>query len=124
MIALAIAAVSLLTMIGVYLAGYQLGTRSRDVIVSTELATEILEATRDAGFDRIPSGTATFDGRIPDAPDPVSGFPPSPFPEITLSGRTYPIMVEVAPQGPMKSVTVHVYYEEGRRVSLQTYFRP
>lgn len=122
MVAIGIVSFSLLTLMGVLT--YSLGAVDGDRQLSTasNLAREVMESVRSDGFTSIPAGTLTFDGRVP---DPKAGdFPPAPYPLVVNEEGDYEVVVSVAPKGVLKSVTVDVYYQTERKVTLQCYLAP
>ena len=93
-------------------------SHSKQVDAATERAHECLETIRALGVGSIVVGT--YDSRGGDIP--VSGFPPLPYNSVP---DDYPMRVDAtftgAPPNTI-SVKVDVYYEQNRKVSLQTYF--
>lgn len=131
MLAVAIVAIALITLIGVMTFGMQMLTRSKEVSVSTEMARRVLEKIRQnvrlAGFDYLPTGSYTFDGRIP---NPQTGaaplqFPPVPYPGQTIDSGNYRVVVTGNQPDPrLKAVTVEVYWDATHKLGLTTRFHP
>ncbi|MEW6282797.1 MAG: hypothetical protein AB1758_29570, partial [Candidatus Eremiobacterota bacterium] len=123
MVAVAVTAFALLTMIGVFIGGLRLVRQSQSVTVATEGAREVLEAIKDQGYSALPTGDAVFDSRQGDAP--VNGFPPAPYPDVAApDGRKYPTRVAVQDIQPgLKSVTVQVFWDPTRPATVETYFK-
>lgn len=121
MVAMAVIAFALLTMLGVYISGVRLMSRGEEITVATEVGRRLLETVRSAGYAYIPDAPTVYDGRVPDPRDPGLGFPPGPYP---VDGR-YELEVKSEKiEDNLKSVTVRVYYDGDSHVVLQTYFRP
>ncbi|MBI3928039.1 MAG: hypothetical protein HY319_21025 [Armatimonadetes bacterium] len=123
---MAITSIALLTMIGVYISGARLMSRSRDISTATQIARQVMETLKERGYDQIPAGPAMFDGRAPDPTDPTRDFPPPPYPEVSRNGATFAVAVRVerVDERPLKAVTVEVYYDRASHVSFQTYLKP
>lgn len=120
MIGMALITVALLAMIGVFFSGLRLMTQGEAVTSATETARELLETVKIYGYDSIPAGSASFDGRTNDPP--AGGFPPSPYPRSPANG--YPLRVRVEPvRTDLKSVTVEVYIDARKApVVVETFF--
>lgn len=131
MLALAIVTIALITLIGVMTFGMQMLTRSKEVSVSTEMARRVLEGikqnVRVAGFDYLPAGGYSYDGRIP---TPQTGaaplqFPPVPYPGQTIDNGNYRIVVTGSQPDPrLKAVTVEVYWDATHKITLSTRIHP
>lgn len=120
MLALSLVAVALLAILSVYSLGLRQSSYAERILKATESAKELLESTGELSFDQIPDTNVQFDGRV-NSPVHSPLFPPEPYPE--RDGQ--PVLVIVDQLGPsLKSVCVKVFYEKGRSVDLQTYFRP
>lgn len=120
MIAVALVAFGMLTMIGVYISGLNLMARGEDIIAATNVGRNFLDTVKATGFASLPAGTAVFDGRVPDPAGP-GGFPPAPYP---VSGKNKLVIRCEEIDARLKSVTVSVYYDDQSKVDLQTYLRP
>lgn len=127
LLAVAIVAVALITLIGVLTYGMQMLSRSREVYVANEIGRQLMEKirleTRTTGFSALPGGAYVFDGRVP---DPASGgFPPAPYPGQTWNGGNYQLVVTGAQSDArLKSVTVDVYWGPTQKISLTSLYHP
>lgn len=118
LLALGILSVALLGIMGVYAIGMKQSVVAEQSFQATEMGSEILERVGELGFDDLPDTDVVFDGRRGDPA--VSGFPPAPYPTRgDLKAEVY--VDQLSPT--LKSVCVKVYYQSGRNVGFQTYFR-
>lgn len=118
LLALGILSVALLGIMGVYAIGMKQSVVAEQSFQATEMGSEILERVGELGFDDLPDTDVVFDGRRGDPA--VSGFPPAPYP--SRDGMQAEVYVDqLSPT--LKSVCVKVYYQSGRNVGFQTYFR-
>ena len=117
-LSIAILAIILLGISAMFTQGMYVLSHSKQVDLATERAQECLETIRALGVGSVVAGT--YDSRAGDVP--VSGFPPTPYNPIP---DDYPMVVEAtttgAPTGTI-AVRVDVYYEQNRKISLETYF--
>ncbi len=132
MLALGIVTVAILALVSVFVSGVKMAAQARDIAAANELARQVLERTRfnvrKGGLASIPSGSYTFDGRIP---DPQVGaapleFPPIPYPGRTANKQRYSIVVsgsEVTP-GRLKAIRVEVRWGATGQVALETHLHP
>lgn len=124
-LAFGLLAVATLSIVAVFIAGLRQHTQAEKVTAATQIAGSMLEAVRSDGFSSIPSSAAVYDGRKSDPNDPVTGFPPPPYPSTTVGGTTYFVVVETKPHGSDRiSIEVQVYWEDGSRVRLESSFVP
>ena len=73
------------------------------------------------GYKAPAYGTVTFDGRV--GQPQVDGFPPAPYPQVHNEEGDFFVVVQVEPKPPaLKSVTVDVYWNVDKKVTLQSYF--
>jgi Tfp pilus assembly protein PilV len=90
---------------GVFIGGLRLMSRSEQRTQATNLARLLLESINDqGGFHALPDTDTTFDGKVPDPA--VNDFPPTPYPgnehlvvtvkTRALSDRTRAVLVNVA----------------------------
>ncbi|MCE7869252.1 hypothetical protein DYH09_02620 [bacterium CPR1] len=118
LIALAIASLAILTMVGVFAGGLQLLTAGKELAVSTGVGRELMEQMKLLPFAEIAEGT--FDGGLPTPP--VANFPPSPYPTREVSGMRYTYRVIVSVVRPnLKSITTEVLWRNSKKTILQTY---
>lgn len=123
MIALGILAVAVLTIIATFTGALQLSSKSSEITAATGVGQDFLEAVRDSGYDFVPDGTFSFDGRRGDPA--IDGFPPDPYPVAQVDGRDYSLKVRVDPKGAtLKVVSVEVFWGNQSRIALETYFYP
>lgn len=129
-VAFGILAVAALALIAAFVSGMKLSAHSRDITIASEVAKQVLERTRDElrmfGFDYIPAGTYSFDGRAGDFPIGIPPFPPGPYPTTRISDQDYFVVVtgeEPAP-GRLKNVRVDVYWHGDSHVTMETKFSP
>lgn len=115
MVALAVASLALLTMIGVFTSGLRLMTQGEAVTSATETGRDLLEAVKEQGYALVPATDQVFDGTKPVPDPPVAGFPPAPYPAPNMR-----VIVEQVQPG-LKSVTVQVFREKDVPVTLETY---
>lgn len=120
---IAIGLMGLLALGLVVLAGAALRMNSagQERVVSTELATELLERIRIQGYLSVPHETSKFDGRVPDPTD--DEFPPAPYPSVSKApGHT--LMVETEQASPnLRRVKVTVFAPNST-TRLETYIHP
>lgn len=122
-LAVGLAALTLLLLTGVITGGTRLMARSSSVATSTEIARQFLEVTRRNGYGKLPETNRVFDGRRPDAA--VGEFPPAPYPHAEIAGRRYPIRVAVdRATGSNRALTVEVFDGDSARVTLYTVVHP
>ncbi|MCA9796903.1 MAG: hypothetical protein KC910_34070 [Candidatus Eremiobacteraeota bacterium] len=123
MVALGLITIAVLTIIAAFTGALQLSSKSSEITAATGVGQDFLEAIRDAGYDFVPDGTYTFDGRRADPA--IDGFPPDPYPVAQVDGRDYSLKVRVAPKGAtLKIVTVEVFWGNQSRIALETFFYP
>ena len=110
-----VAAVLATVMIG----GLRLMAQSRDVVVASEVAREVLERIKQRGFDRVPSGTS-FDGR--NEKRATYDFPPKPYPCYRQNGGEYYVVVRTTPVAVnAKRIVVRVFYQgRSQPVTVET----
>ena len=115
--AMALASLALLTMLGVFTSGLRLLTTGQELAVSTGQAREMMEQIKAVPFTSVVEGT--FDGRVP---TPLQGsFPPAPYPHRECDGSRYFFKITVvSTNSHLKLVTTEVLWKEKRTV-LQTY---
>jgi type II secretory pathway pseudopilin PulG len=127
---LGLAALSLLT---VFVGGLQLMQRSNEMAAANDIAKSTLEAIkrdfRLHQFAALPSGDYVYESRgdTPDAADTNehNTFPPAPYPQTTINGETYNLVVEGRDEGSrLKFVKVTVYWGESQNLSLETLIHP
>lgn len=130
-VALGILAVALLGTVQVFLGGVTLSAQSTQLATAGEMGRQILDRARAQGYASIPPGQNTFDGSAPvPTPPSATGFPPTPYPSITIEGTRYDVIVRtdtVAVPGaisPPRSVQVEVRWGRTHQVSLETYLYP
>lgn len=117
LLATALLSIAVLALMGVHLEGLRLARQGRDLTRATDLATALLEVTQDLGYHQIPPD-ATFQG----APA-VNGFPPEPYPEVTLDGQRYQLKVVTQSRDlHLKSVLVEVSWGPKHKVVLERLF--
>lgn len=115
LIALALTAISVLSLLTVLLGGMRLLESSQEVAEATGVGRELMEAIKARKYGSLPRNAA-FDGAVPDAPL-ATGFPPSPYPSKQLK-YLYKTKVEVrALDDRLNVVTVQVSWN--RQSSLQ-----
>jgi uncharacterized protein (TIGR02598 family) len=127
LLAIGLVAVAALTMISMFLYGLEASAKSSDIAAATAVGQQIVERVRRMhklqGFGATPTGSFVFDGRVPQPA--VANFPPSPYPEATLNKRRYPVVVTgTQPSGFLKTMRVEVYYEPGKKITLETHIHP
>jgi type II secretory pathway pseudopilin PulG len=127
---LALATLSLLTVI---VGGMKLMQRSNEMAAANDVAKSTLEAVkrdfRLHKMDSLPPAVYKFDGRVPDdAVDmgpTLNTFPPAPYPDITVGGRQYFVVVEGLNEGTrVRRVKVSVYWDDDTPVVLETLLHP
>lgn len=129
--ALGILAVALLGTIQVFLGGVTLSAQSTQLATAGELGRQVLDRTRAQGYASLPPGQNTFDGSatVP-TPPAATGFPPAPYPSLTIDGTRYDVVVrtDTVPVAgaisPPRSVQVEVRWGRNHQVSLETYLYP
>jgi type II secretory pathway pseudopilin PulG len=120
MVALGVVSVALLAVIGVLIKSTGALQADRKVAQASSISRQVLEAVRAGGIE-IPDGTVTFDGRV--GQPQVDGFPPAPYPQVHNEEGDFFVVVQVEPKPPaLKSVTVDVYWNVDKKVTLQSYF--
>jgi type II secretory pathway pseudopilin PulG len=132
-IAFGIVAVAILSLVGVFVAGLKLSSRSRELAVAVEIGHQVMESikqnTRTVGFGYVPAGAYTFDGRAT-TPTPQVGaapslFPPAPYPRSLVNAHEYRVVVSgQALSATLKQVRTEVFYGTSGRVSFVTLLRP
>lgn len=117
-LSIAILSILLLALFAMFTQGMYVLSHSKEVDLATERAHDCMETVRALGVGSIVPGT--YDSRNGDPP--ASGFPPAPYNPVP---DQYPMVVEAtsvgAPAGTI-SVKIDVYYDQDRKVSLETYF--
>lgn len=122
-LAVGILLVAILTVVAALMGALKLNTKSTEVTIATEIARDFLERVKVDGYDKIPDGHFSFDGRSGDTAR--RGFPPSPYPRVEESKREFVLKVQVGTKGAtLKTVTVEVFWDEFSRVILETYVYP
>lgn len=117
LLATVLLAVAVLALMGVHLEGLRLARQGRDFTRATDLATALLESTQDLGYNQIPP-----DGSFAGGPA-VGGFPPPPYPGVTLDGQAYDLKVVARSRDlHLKSVTVEVSWGGKHKVVLERLF--
>ncbi len=119
-LALAVLTVAALSLVLMFTRGMELLGSNKRVARATETGQGFLETVRARGPANITLGT--YDGRILDSPDPTTGFPPPPYPE-TVDGLA--LKVEATDTGlppGLVSVTVDVFFDGDRKVTLEAYY--
>ncbi|MGE0494901.1 MAG: hypothetical protein AB7S38_37170 [Vulcanimicrobiota bacterium] len=122
--AVALAALALLALIGVFVASLRLTSQNREAVAATHLAGEILERARSLDYSVLPQTVTVFRGSLPDAA--VNGFPPAPYPRVSMGGQEYVFEVRVEPgppPGELLAVEVVARYSD-HQVRLQGYLTP
>lgn len=109
------------SLVGLVAAGLRMNSASQERVVSTELATALLERIRDDGYLTIPNTALNFDGQVP-TPQ-VDGFPPQPYPQASSAPGHYLNVStrQVAPNLREVAVTVIAPHSTTR---LSSYFHP
>lgn len=116
--ALALASLAILTMIGVFTSGLRLLGSGRELAVSTGLGRELMEQMKLQPYGEIVPGV--YDGRVPTPP--AGAFPPAPYPVTQINGMDYTFRVVVTSPGPsLKSITTEVMWRNDKKTRLQTY---
>lgn len=123
MLAVGVLAVAILSLLALFGSGLRLMDQANDVSRATEVARSVVEATKLLGYDGIPDGTVTFDGKNGDVA--AGGFPPEPYPSITLDGVEYFVIASTQPvEDTLKSVRVEVVWGARGRLSVETAVHP
>ena len=118
LIVMALTALTLVTLIGVFLKGQLLSKSGERITLCTDIGLALLERTRQLDFDLVPD-EVTFSSAS--GQQPIDGFPPSPYEPDCSPAMT----VETKLVSPtMKSVVVKLDYKPGHQVVLETYVRP
>ncbi len=113
-------AVALLALVGVHLEGLRLTRQGREFTRATDLAGALLESVQDLGYDQIPPD-GLFDGAKGDPA--VAGFPPSPYPGVTLDSQHFDLKVVAKSRDVhLKSVHVEVSWGGKHKVVLERLF--
>ncbi len=124
MIAVAILAVALLAILGVFIGGLELMAHSQEATVGHEIARAMLEEISAADRSTLPTANSTFDGTVPTG-QTLAGFPPAPYPEVVIDGRRYIISVQTRQVvGTTVSVAVEVSWGQPGGAKLETYLHP
>lgn len=122
--AVALAALALLALIGVFVASLRLTSQNREAVAATHLAGELLERARSLDYSVLPQTVTVFRGNLPDPA--VNGFPPAPYPRVSMGGQEYVFEVRVEPgppPGELLAVQVVTRYND-HHVTLQSYLTP
>lgn len=115
--------VALLALMLLFGKGLQLNTQSEELTRASEIGREFLESVRAQGGYQAITPDSHFDGRAGDSADPTTGFPPSPYPLVTIENRTYHLVVSTAQQSPrLRAVRVEVWWDEDSRATMETAF--
>lgn len=94
LLSLGLVAAALITIVSVFLAGLQATRLKQQTSVAEDLCRQIVERSKE--LSGLPGAAQVFDGGVPDPG--VGGFPPSPYPQVTVDGQTYQITVSIRPQ--------------------------
>ncbi len=117
MIALTLAAMAILTMIGIFIGGLRLLATGKERAVATGLGRELMEQIRIIPYAELIDGT--YRGQVD---PPIGNLPPPPYPQITVDNMEYIYTVTVATLRPgLKSITLEVQWRNDSEVILQTY---
>ena len=123
LLAVGLVAVALLGLASVFIHGLQLGSGSHEVTAATEVAREVLERVRAAGYPAL-GAPASYDGAIPTAQN-GQGFPPYPYPFKEVGGRVYTVFVRTETRGlNLTGVEVRVSWGPRSSVSLEALVHP
>ena len=121
LVAIAMVAIALLAIIAMFTQGFFMLSQSKQLGSATERGQQCLENIKANGVAFVSLGR--FDSRAGDLPNETTGFPPPPYPTST-SGTSNDMVVEasntITPAGTI-AVTVQVYYEDNKKMELQTY---
>lgn len=79
-------------------AGLSYGRLKQETNVATDLCRQVIERSQSRGS--LPAGTQSYEGAAP-----TNGFPPLPYPETVIDGRTYRVQVWLKPV--VGAVNVH-----------------
>jgi len=120
---LALLAMMALGLLALVLSGIKLSGQNRQSLLSAKLAQQFLENARDRSLT-FPAAAQIFDGKAGAAP--VAGFPPAPYPKITVGSEEFVLLVKHAqvPGRPgLHSVEVTVSWRDGTHACrLESYF--
>lgn len=121
--ALAIVAIAIISLVTLFLSGLRLLTRSADLQRCSELARRQVEAVLE--MPALPPGTVSYDGRLNQAPDAATGFPPPPYPAVAVDDKSYPVLCALRPvTGDVRVLEVRVFYGPEQSVWVERYLRP
>ena len=116
-LALAVLAVALVSLVLVFGRGLTLQRKSAQLVQATQAAQRELEAIRDLPFADLPTTATDFDGRVPQPA--VGGFPPAPYP-----GDESRLRVHIEPRhATLRWVRVEAFYSGGSLL-LETFLAP
>lgn len=116
LLALGLAALTLLSLISVLIGGVRLLETSQEVSEATSVGRELMERIKSRAD--LPAN-AVFDGRVPDPPQ-AGGFPPSPYPARQLK-HVYQTRVSIRSLDDWRSqVVVEVFWKGKASLQLAT----
>lgn len=121
MLAIGVVAVAILGLLGLFGSGLRLLRNSNQMSQANEIANEVLEESRSLGD--IPVGVS-FDGAANQPPDAATGFPPAPYPSLSVDGQRYDIKVTTAADPAGVAVLVEVAWAAQSRVRLESLLQP
>ena len=132
MIAMGLMSVALLSILAVFTGSLDSISRTEEMTEATDAGRDVLEKIKSRGFEQLPGGTTTFDGRVPQPAmtrPTLYPYPPAPYPaRKASSGRQYSLRVRTEPVNVnLTSVTVEVHWESNtkqQKLVLQTYLHP
>jgi hypothetical protein len=118
MIALALTAITVLSLVTLMIGGLRLLEKSQETAEATGVGRELMEAIKARKYARLPAN-ASFDGRVPDAAQ-ADGFPPAPYPAVQRT-HLYRTRVQVQPLSPqLRLITVQVFWKTQSTLQLTT----
>lgn len=121
LLAVALLATALLSILAIFIGGLQLIGRTEKVTAATGAAREVIERSKKLGIGVFPATLTTWDGRQASPAAPVAGFPPAPYPRLTFGGVDMPVVVLARRTGEKGEIEVQVYYTPQNCVRLVTY---
>lgn len=119
LLAMSVLIVAILGLATVFISGLKLAQASNNLTAATNLGRELLETVKERGY----SGTRVglFDGRIPTPADAASGFPPAPYPAVTVDNHPYTLVIRCRDHSPtLRAVEVDVYWDEDSKTTFST----
>lgn len=113
----------LILMVSVMGNGLRWQANSRGYSLAYSAGRDLLERIREGGASVLPA-PQIFDGRIGQASVGAPPFPPAPYPKVVTDHETFSYVVKVSLVQPgLFSVQVDTYWDNQRKVSLETYVR-